>query len=65
MIGQHIIISAPAITIQTSLAGLSRVDVGGGPLRLPLCDCGGWDKCLTSVVSLYRAFVCVVVIKRL
>lgn len=30
MIGQHIIISAPAITIQTSLAGLSRVDVGGG-----------------------------------
>lgn len=52
-------------TIQKSLAGLSRVDWGGGPLRLPLCGCGGWAKCLTSVVSLCRAFVCVVVIKQL
>lgn len=66
MIGQHIIISAPAITIQKCLEGLSRVDGRVfSPLKLPLCDGGGWDKCLKSVVSLCSAFVCVVVVKRL
>lgn len=27
--------------------------------------CGGWDRCLTSAVSLCSAFLCVDVIKRL